>query len=103
MALTSERVRRVARHGWQKALENCTSVARSPSAATPSIPAPTARGAVVRGPDAPLRSPDSSAPARSRLSTKALPSRALMDKCAARVARRRALGNDLLEPEVTHA
>ena len=29
--LTSSRTRRVARHGWQKAEENCTSVARSPS------------------------------------------------------------------------
>lgn len=33
MPATSARVRRVARQGWQKALENCSRVARSPSAA----------------------------------------------------------------------
>ena len=43
--LTSSSTRRVARHGWQNAVENCTRVARSPSAAPRSAVDQPLRGA----------------------------------------------------------
>src|SRR5690606_21146238 len=49
IAATSASTRRVARHGWQKAVENCTNVARSPSP-SPSSAAVTSTPSSSPGP-----------------------------------------------------